>query len=89
MDDPFLGRVLYRLADLDKKFQPLGNGQPVPIGNSRDRNAIDILHDEERSAFIAFSRIENTGDVRVIHHGKRLPLVSGNGRSPHASPFLA
>ena len=36
--------------------------------------ALDELHDEVRAALWRRARIEHLGDVRMVHHGQRLPL---------------
>ena len=45
------------------------------VAELRDRNALHQFHDEERPAHVRRARIEDLGDVRMIHHRQRLPLL--------------
>ncbi len=53
MDDPFLVRVLQRVAGLQEQLEPLADRQALAIAVGRDRLARDVLHDEVRSAVVA------------------------------------
>ena len=39
-----------------------------------DRDALDQLHDEVGPALSGGAGVEHLGDVRMVHHGQRLPL---------------
>ncbi len=74
MDDPLLVGVLHRPADREEQLQPLAGRQLVLVAELGDRDALDQLHDEVRSARVGGTRVEDASDVRVVHHGQRLPL---------------
>ena len=74
MDDPFLMRVLDRLADLDEQLEPLVRGEIVLVAVIGDLHAAHQFHDEVGPARFGRARVENFGDVRMIHQRQRLPL---------------
>ena len=74
MNDALLMRVLNRLADGDEQFDPRLEGKFLPLAVVRDADALDQFHDEVRPARHRRARVENFGDVRMVHHRQRLPL---------------
>jgi hypothetical protein len=74
VNDGLLVRVLHRLANLQKEFEPLANSQPMPAGVFRDRDAIDVLHREVRRAVGGSAGVKNPRDRRMIHQRQRLPF---------------
>ena len=74
MDDALLVRVLDSLADEDEKPQPLLGGKLVLVTVLRDLDPPDQFHDEVRPAGVGCAGIKNLGDVRMVHHRKRLAL---------------
>jgi hypothetical protein len=66
--------VLDRLADLHEQLQPLPRRQVVIVAVLGDRDTVDQLHDEVRSAGFRGPAIEDACDVDVVHHGQGLPL---------------
>ena len=74
MDDAFLMRVLYSVADLCEQSETLLDVQSLAIAVLSDRDAGNVLHDEVRPAIIGHTRIEDLGHARVIHHGQGLAL---------------
>ena len=74
VDDAFLVSVLNRLAHGHEQFQPLPGSELAGIAELRDGNAFHQFHDEERRTRLRHTAIENLGDVRMIHHGERLPF---------------
>ncbi len=72
VNDPFLMRVLDRLADGDEQLQSLARREVVVVAVPRDRHALDQLHDEIGVAGIGGSAIQDPGDVGVIHDGQGL-----------------
>ena len=75
MDDALLVGVLHRLADRHEQLQPLLGRQPGLVAELGQRQAVDQFHDEERLARRRQAAVEHAGDVGVIHHGQRLPLL--------------
>ncbi len=75
VDDALLMRVLHRLADRHEEFQPLFGGEPGLVAELGQRQAVDQLHDEERLAGGRQAAVEHLGDVGMIHHRQRLPLL--------------
>ena len=67
-----LVRVLHRGADSAEQPQALRNRQRLSIAVLGDRSAIDVLHDEERSAIRQRARIQQSRDVRVLERGEDL-----------------
>jgi hypothetical protein len=74
VQDGFLVRMLYAIADQHKQLQPLARGQLVLVAIVRDWNAGHVLHDEVRAALWRGAGIEDFGDGRVVHERQRLPL---------------
>ncbi len=74
VDHPLLMRVLDRLADRDEQLQPLARVEPGLVAILGDRDAIDELHDEVGSAAVGGTRIEDPGDVGMVHQGQSLAL---------------
>ena len=89
VDDALLVGVLNRLADRDEQLQPLPRGELALITESGDRHALDQLHHEEGSAGFGRSRVQDLGDVGMIHQGQRLPLGLEAGQDLAGSPCPA
>jgi hypothetical protein len=66
---------LHRLADRHEQGQTLLHGQPGIVAELRQRDALDVLHDEERPAALGRASFQDLGDVRVIHHGQGLAFL--------------
>ncbi len=75
MDDPFLMRVLHRLADIGEKGDALRRGEPLLVAVVGDLYPAHQLHDKEGPPERRGPGVEDLGDVRVIHHRQRLPLL--------------
>ena len=75
VDDALLMRVLERVADVDEKREPLRDGEFPLVAVGGDGHAAHQLHDEIRAPVLRRAGVEDLGDVRVIHHGQRLPLL--------------
>jgi len=74
VNDSLLMRVLDGVADLGEEIQPLACGKIVLIAVIGDADAMHQFHDEVRPSAFRRARIENFGDVGMIHQRKRLPL---------------
>ncbi len=74
VNDPLLVRVLNGLADGDKQFEALPHSQPVVVAVRRDGDAVDQLHHKIGPTGGCRARIENPGDVGMVHEGQRLPF---------------
>ncbi len=74
VDDPFLMGMLDSLADVDEQLQSLFGGQLVLVAELGDGQALDQFHDEVRPAARRLPRVEDFGDVRVVHQGQGLPF---------------
>ena len=66
--------VLHGLADRDKQLQSLARAQIALVAILGDRHARNQLHHEIRPTMLRRSRIEDLGDVGMVHHRQRLPL---------------
>jgi hypothetical protein len=75
MDDSFLVRMLDRVADGGEESEPIRGREVRLIAVVGDANAAHQFHDEERTARRRCTGIENPGDIRMIHHRQRLPLL--------------
>jgi hypothetical protein len=75
VDDPLLVRVLDAVADLVEQPQTLVGVETVLVAVPRDRNALDQLHREVRSALLRRAGVEDVGDIGVIHEGEGLALT--------------
>ena len=74
MDDAFEVGVADGLADLQEKFETLGDGELFAVAVVRDGFPADEFHHEKRTSPAGDSGIEHAGDVRMIHQRERLPL---------------
>ncbi len=79
VDDSLLVGVLNPTADLGEQFQSVPRDELVFITEPGDRHAPDQFHDEERAARWSDPRVENPGDVGVVHQGQRFPLGLESG----------
>src|SRR5262249_44271131 len=74
VDDPFLVRVLDRVADGDEQFKALSRREVVGVTVLGNRYAVHQFHDEVRAAALGGAGVQDFGDVLMVHHGERLPL---------------
>ena len=79
MDDPFLMGVLERVADGDEEPEPVRGRERGLVAVVGDADAAHQFHDEKRPARGCRAGVEDLGDVRVIHHRQRLPLLPEAG----------
>ena len=84
VDDPFLMRVMHRLANRHEELQPLPHIQFVLIAVSRDRAAFHQLHHEIGHAALRFARVEHARDVGMLHQRQRLPLRGETAKNDRA-----
>src|ERR1019366_10820574 len=66
MDDGFLVRMLYALADLNEQLQALAQSHPVLVAVRCDGNTGYVFHREVWPALRCGSRVEYFGDAGVI-----------------------
>src|SRR3990170_217959 len=74
VNDALVVRVLDGLTQRNEQPQSLLRAQLVLVAVLGDGDTLDVFHREVRPARFRRSRIENTGDVRVIQHRQGLPL---------------
>ena len=74
VNDAFLMGVLHGQADRHEEFQSFARCEFPIVAELCDRYALHEFHDEEGKAAGGGAGVEHFGDVRVIHHGERLPL---------------
>ncbi len=74
VDDPFLMRVLDRRTHLTKERESLARAESGLVAVLGDGDSLHELHDEERTSLVRRARVEDLGDVRVVHHRERLPF---------------
>ena len=74
VDDPLLVGVLNRQAHGHEQFQASSWAELALVAILRNRHAFDQLHHKERSAVRGQAAVEHLGNVRVVHHGRCLPL---------------
>ena len=74
VDHTFLVRVLDRVADLGKEFQPRLGIQFVPIAIRVDRLTLDELHGKVGAPFGRGAGFVDPRDAGVIHHRQGLAL---------------
>ncbi len=67
--------MLHRLADGHEELEPLFRCEPGLVAEPRQRRAVDQLHDEERLTRRCEAAVEHLGDVGMVHHRQRLPLL--------------
>jgi hypothetical protein len=72
MDDGFLMCVLHAIACLDEQLEPRLNAQFFSIAVFRNRFARHVLHHEVWLAVGRRAGVEDFGDGRMVHQGKRL-----------------
>ncbi len=74
MNDPLLMSVLDRQTNRDEQRQPLPEIQPVLAAERRQRNPGDQFHHKIRLPRRGRPGIEDTRDLRMVHHRQGLPL---------------
>ena len=75
MNHAFVVRVLNGVAHKEKKLQSFADRHLFAIAVLRDGHALDVLHDEVRSALAGGPSIEDPCDIRVVHDRQGLALV--------------
>ena len=87
VDDPFLVRVIHRTADRNEQRETLAQVQVVLLAVADDGAALHHLHHEIGSADVRLARVQDAGDVGMLHDGERA-LFDGeaaqNVRRSHA-----
>jgi hypothetical protein len=76
-------RVLNRMAHREEQFQPFPDRHPLPIAVLCDGYTLDVLHYEVRPALGRGACVDDSCNIRVVHHRQRLALVR------EASEYLA
>ena len=66
--------MLDRVADLAEDFDSVTDGKAMLVTELRDRDALDILHDEVRAALRCGAAVKDACDAWMIHQGQRLPF---------------
>ena len=74
VDDPLLVRVLNRRADELEQVEAVADAEPVRVAVFGERHAFDQFHDEKRRSRFRRARVQQLGDVRMIHERNRLPF---------------
>ncbi len=74
MDDPLLVRVLDCVTNLDQEFKPLLQSEPILVAILGDPDAGHQFHHEIGAPGFRGAGVEHAGNIRMIHHGQRLPL---------------
>src|SRR5262249_40107379 len=74
VNDPFLVRMLYGPADLDKESKTLHRSQLVLVAVISDFEPTDQLHCKIWTALFSRAGIKDFGDVGMVHAGQGLPL---------------
>src|SRR5580765_3707251 len=74
MDDSFLMRVLYRVADLNEQLQTRIRRQGMSVTIIGDFDTIDKFHHKIRPPMLGCAGIEDVSNVRMIHQRERLTL---------------
>ena len=81
MDDPFVVRVLERLADLGDDRQRLARLELAACQQLPQVHAIDVLHEEVVQA-AGLAEVVQGDDVRVIEPGQGAGLAGESLREP-------
>jgi hypothetical protein len=63
-----------RLADMLEQLDPRAKREPTAIAVVRDRQAVDVLHDEVEAAVLA-AGVEQLGDVWVVQRSENAALL--------------
>ena len=66
--------MLNGLTDLREQFQSFAKWQVLLVAVFRNLHAPDELHHKIGAAAVCRSRVENFGDIRMVHHRDRLSL---------------
>ena len=74
VNDSLLMGVLDRVTDVLEQCQSLAKIQPMLVTVLRDRHTLDHFHHEIGSPRFRGSRVEDLGDVGMIHHRQCLSL---------------
>ena len=74
VNDAFLMGVLDRLANREKEPQPLFQAELVRVAVGGDRLALDQFHDKVGTAVLCHTRVEDPGNVGVVHQRQGVPL---------------
>src|SRR5579859_3737393 len=79
MDDALLVCVLHRLADLDEQREAIAGRKLLLVAVVSDLDAPNQFHDEEWPPSIGRPRIEDPGDIRMVHQSQRLAFRLESG----------
>ena len=74
MNDAFLVRVLNGPANLHEQIKPIMGGKVVLVAVIGDFDAAHQFHDKKRPARDRRARVQDPGNVRMIHQGQGLPF---------------
>jgi hypothetical protein len=74
MNQAFLMRVLYRVADLDEQIKATAESEVVLIAELDNGDAFDQLHNEVRPAGFGRAAVQDARDARMVHHRQGLTL---------------
>jgi hypothetical protein len=72
VDDEVLVRGIHGAADIDEKAQARRDIEPMTVAIRRDRQTIDVLHDEIGQLSFNRATIEQLRDVRVTERSENL-----------------
>ena len=75
MDETLGVGVLNGVAALREELKPAPCADLLPVAVAGDGLAFDVLHHEVGTAVAGHARIEDLGDVGMIHHRQRLTLL--------------
>jgi hypothetical protein len=76
VNDPFLVRMVHGATHRNKQFQTVSSCQLALITELGNGNTSNELHDKIGTSGRGHSGIEHPRNIRMIHHGERLPLGS-------------
>ena len=74
MNDSLLMSVLGGSTGLHKQVEPFIGGESVPITVLSDRDSLHQFHREVRSSVSGDARVQNFGDVLMVHQRQSLPF---------------
>ena len=74
MNNPFLMSVLNSLTDRQEQLKSLVRRQLIVVTVGGNRRTVDQFHHKVGTALLRSARVEDTGDVDMVHHGQSLFL---------------
>ena len=84
VDDALLMGVLHGFADGQEELEALARIEAAIVAIFRDGDAVDVLHHEKWAPVRGDVGVEDAGDVGMVHHRERLPLI-GEARQDMAA----